>query len=75
MYEKVKRRRARNEPFTEAQIWSWLIQLAKGLKALHDNNILHRVHHFHMYCSCVFMAAGSESPEYFPHVGRYYQDR
>eukprot|EP00698_Gefionella_okellyi_P005493 TRINITY_DN15021_c0_g1_i1.p1 TRINITY_DN15021_c0_g1~~TRINITY_DN15021_c0_g1_i1.p1 ORF type:complete len:409 (-),score=76.44 TRINITY_DN15021_c0_g1_i1:46-1272(-) len=42
LYEKIKRKKARDEKFTEEQIWSWMIQLAKGLKVLHDQGILHR---------------------------------
>lgn len=38
--------------FTEAEIWKALLHMAKGLKALHDMNILHR----DLKCANVFVS-------------------
>jgi NIMA (never in mitosis gene a)-related kinase len=38
--------------FTEAEIWKALLHMSKGLKALHDMNILHR----DLKCANIFMS-------------------
>eukprot|EP00340_Litonotus_pictus_P001762 CAMPEP_0170518360 /NCGR_PEP_ID=MMETSP0209-20121228/4064_1 /TAXON_ID=665100 ORGANISM="Litonotus pictus, Strain P1" /NCGR_SAMPLE_ID=MMETSP0209 /ASSEMBLY_ACC=CAM_ASM_000301 /LENGTH=150 /DNA_ID=CAMNT_0010803889 /DNA_START=118 /DNA_END=567 /DNA_ORIENTATION=+ len=40
--KKIKQRQKSNYPFKEDEIWFFTIQIIKGLKALHDKNIMHR---------------------------------
>lgn len=42
LYRKIKESYVRKRLFEESEIWRIFIQLVKGLKALHDLNILHR---------------------------------
>ena len=42
LYEKIKENRKSQILFEESDIWRIFIQLVKGLKALHELNILHR---------------------------------
>ena len=42
LYRKIKESYIRKRLFEESEIWRIFIQLVKGLKALHDLNILHR---------------------------------
>ena len=42
LYEKIKENRKSQVLFEESDIWRIFIQLVKGLKALHELNILHR---------------------------------
>lgn len=43
LHQRIKRLRAKKDHFPEEEIWSFFLQIAKGLKALHDRSILHRV--------------------------------
>lgn len=43
LHSRVKKLKARNRYFDEEHIWLAIIQILKGLKALHSQNILHRV--------------------------------
>jgi len=42
LHKKIKNLKKNNKYFEEKEIWKILIQLIKGLKSLHDLNILHR---------------------------------
>ena len=42
LYQKIKENRKTQRLFEESDIWRIFIQLVKGLKALHELNILHR---------------------------------
>lgn len=42
LYQKITEQQKRSQQFTEQEIWTVLIQVVKGLKALHDLKILHR---------------------------------
>ena len=42
LYQKIKENRKTHRLFEESDIWRIFIQLVKGLKALHELNILHR---------------------------------
>jgi NIMA (never in mitosis gene a)-related kinase len=42
LYEAINTHTKENTRFTEEQIWSIVIQITRGLKALHDLKILHR---------------------------------
>lgn len=40
--KKIKTRLKNNYPFKEDEIWFFTIQIIKGIKSLHDKNIMHR---------------------------------
>lgn len=42
LYDKINLHTKNNTKFTEDQIWSIVIQITRGLKALHELKILHR---------------------------------
>ena len=42
LYEKIMNHQKNATEFSERDIWEALIQMAAGLKALHDRNIFHR---------------------------------
>ena len=42
LFKKITEYKKQNKHFTEEEIWITFIQLLKGLKSLHDLNILHR---------------------------------
>lgn len=42
LYQKIVDKKKRNELFSEEEIWRVLIQVTRGLKALHALNIFHR---------------------------------
>jgi len=42
LYEKINNHIKNNTKFTEEQVWSFVIQVTRGLKALHDLKIMHR---------------------------------
>jgi NIMA (never in mitosis gene a)-related kinase len=42
LYQKIVEKKKRSETFAEEEIWRMLIQVTKGLKALHNLNIFHR---------------------------------
>ena len=42
LYEKIKTHQKNATEFSEREIWSALVQMTTGLKALHDRNIFHR---------------------------------
>jgi NIMA (never in mitosis gene a)-related kinase len=42
LYQKIVDKKKRSETFAEEEIWRVLIQVTKGLKALHNLNIFHR---------------------------------
>lgn len=42
LVSKIKDHKQNNTKFTESEIWDICIQLIRGLRALHDNKILHR---------------------------------
>jgi NIMA (never in mitosis gene a)-related kinase len=42
LYKKIKYYKKNNKYFDEDEIWTMFIQLIKGLKSLHDLNIIHR---------------------------------
>lgn len=43
LHSRIKKLKARNRYFDEEHIWLAIIQILKGLKALHSRDILHRV--------------------------------
>ena len=42
LHSKIFQQKNKKIYFKEKQIWSYFIQLVKGLKVLHDNNLMHR---------------------------------
>ncbi len=42
LHSKIFQQKNKKVYFKEKQIWSYFIQLVKGLKVLHDNNLMHR---------------------------------
>lgn len=42
LFQKIVEHQKKGSYFTEKEIWSVLIQVTKGLKALHNLKILHR---------------------------------
>jgi len=42
LYGRITEHTKKNTHFPEEQIWKVLIQTVKGLKVLHDHNVLHR---------------------------------
>eukprot|EP01047_Picozoa_sp_COSAG01_P032282 COSAG01_NODE_2324_length_7907_cov_69.755763_11_plen_86_part_00 len=47
MFQRLRRLAQKRQMMPEDQAWVFFIQLCLGIKALHDNNILHR------YIGCV----------------------
>ena len=43
IYNKIFQWKNKKEYLKEKIIWSIVIQILKGLKVLHDNNLIHRV--------------------------------
>ena len=42
LFQKICDHQKENSNFTEAEIWRIFIQILRGLKAMHDLNIMHR---------------------------------
>lgn len=42
LYQKIVDRKKCNQTFSEEEVWRVLVQVTKGLKALHSLNIFHR---------------------------------
>lgn len=42
LYQKIVEKKKHSENFSEEEIWRVLIQVTRGLKALHSLNIFHR---------------------------------
>ena len=60
LYRKVTENKKRGAYFSEAEIWSALIQLLQGLATLHSSNVLHRdlkVPQSHKECKCLLNSA------------------
>jgi NIMA (never in mitosis gene a)-related kinase 1/4/5 len=42
LYKQIETHKKQHTEFTERDIWDCLVQMTRGLKALHERNILHR---------------------------------
>jgi len=42
LYQKIMHHKKMQTVFHEREVWDCLVQMTRGLKALHDRNILHR---------------------------------
>jgi NIMA (never in mitosis gene a)-related kinase len=51
LYEAINEKKSKNSTFEEGEIWEVFIQIVKGLKHLHDMDVLHR----DLKCANVFL--------------------
>lgn len=51
LYQKINEMRMTQSPMSEKEIWMIFIQITKGLRAIHDMNVMHR----DLKCANVFM--------------------
>lgn len=53
----IKQKKERKETFSESTIWHYLIQIVRGIKALHDLKICHR----DIKCANIFLTKNGEA--------------
>ncbi len=59
LLQKIEQYKKQNLKFSEKQCWQYIIQMLRGLKALHDLKILHR----DLKCANVFISGDQKTVE------------